>query len=43
MPTDAERLNIRSNQATIQTAISSCISQLSRERPDITQDQAIAI
>jgi hypothetical protein len=43
MPTDAERLTVRSNPKTVQAAVSSCIAQLKRERPDIQNDQASAI
>ena len=43
VPTDAERLTIKSNKPTIDAAVSSCISQLMRERPEIESDQAQAI
>lgn len=43
MPTDAERLSITATKTQRNTAISSCISQLSSERPSDPHDRLVAI
>ena len=43
MPTDAEKLSISASKDQRQQAISSCISQLSTERPNDPNDQIVAI
>ena len=43
MPTEAEKLVVSSTKEEKQAAISSCVSQLSQERPDDSHDQIVAI
>lgn len=43
MPTAAEQLTVRSSKKQIQEAVSDCISQMTRERPNDSRDQIIAI
>lgn len=42
MPTAADRLSSKSSADEIQTAISSCISQLADEHPDWDNDRRVA-
>lgn len=43
MPTSAESLTITSSNEDRTSAVSSCISQLLNEKPDMDRDQAVAI
>ena len=43
MPTEAEKLTVSSSKQQVREAISSCISQLSRERLGDSQDRIVAI
>ena len=43
MPTAAENLTIESTKQQRNEAISSCVSQLSSERPNDSHDQIVAI
>ena len=43
MPTEAEKLVVSSTKEEKQTAISSCVSQLTNERPNDSHAQIVAI
>ncbi len=43
MPTAADKLTIHSSKSQQRQAVSDCISQIMRERPNMAQAQAVAI